>query len=217
LGSLNVQGIRNKTGEITKGLEELNQDITILTGTKIKGNGVEILGPYLHFYSRVSKEKRAKRGTSILVKKRYERYIKTWEAINENTIKLYMNVFGKKLCILGIYAISDDKNALVKEDFSGKLNEVIVEIEHSREISIAGDFNSRTGGGDIYNNNNNNNNNNNLVAGPFGGEVINDNGDKLIDICEQISLKILNEYFKHKRIHQYAWHQDTQELRSIID
>ena len=40
LGTLNVQGIRNKTGEIIKGLEELKQDITLLTETKKKGNGV---------------------------------------------------------------------------------------------------------------------------------------------------------------------------------
>jgi hypothetical protein len=33
-----------------------------------------------------------------------------------------MNLFGKKLCILGIYAISDDENVLLKEDFFGKLN-----------------------------------------------------------------------------------------------
>ena len=26
----------------------------------------------------------------------------------------------------------------------------------------------------------------------------------------------MNGYFKHKRIHQYTWHQDTQEIRSII-
>ena len=45
LGTLNVQGIRNKTGEIIKGLEELKQDITILTETKKKGNGFEILRP----------------------------------------------------------------------------------------------------------------------------------------------------------------------------
>ena len=88
----------------------------------------------------------------------------------------------------------------------GKWNEVIVEIGNSREILIAGDFKRRTG-----------KKINNLVVGPFGEEVIKDNGDKLIDICEQNSLKILNGYFKHKRIHQYAWHQDTQELRSIID
>jgi hypothetical protein len=93
------------------------------------------------------------------------------EAINGNTIKFYMNLFGKKLYILGIYAISDDENALVKEDFFGKLNEVIVEIGNIREILIAGDFNSKTG-----------RNINNLVMGPCGEEVGNDNGDKLIDV-----------------------------------
>jgi hypothetical protein len=34
-----VQGITNKTAEIIKGLEELKQDITILTETKKQGNG----------------------------------------------------------------------------------------------------------------------------------------------------------------------------------
>jgi hypothetical protein len=56
-----------------------------------------------------------------------------------------MNLFGKKLCILGIYAISDDENAVVKEDLFGKLNEVIAETGNYRELLIAGDFNSRTG------------------------------------------------------------------------
>ena len=45
----------------------------------------------------------------------------TWEAINGNMIRLHMNLFGKKLCILGIYAISDDENALIKEDFWGEI------------------------------------------------------------------------------------------------
>jgi hypothetical protein len=89
----------------------------ILTETRKEGNGMEKLGPYLHFYSGFSKEKKAKRGESILVKKRYNRYITTFGAINENMIKLHVNVFGKNLRILGIYAISDDENVLVKEDF----------------------------------------------------------------------------------------------------
>jgi hypothetical protein len=36
-------------------------------------------------------------------------------------IKAHMNLFGKKLSILGIYAISVDENALVKEDFWGEI------------------------------------------------------------------------------------------------
>jgi hypothetical protein len=75
-----------------------------------------------------------------------------------------MNLFGKKVCILGIYAVSDDKNVLVKEDFFGRLSEVIVEIGNSRKILIVGDFNSRTG-----------KKINDQVVGPFGEEVINDN------------------------------------------
>ena len=64
-------------------------------------------------------QKREKSKERILVKKRYKRYVMTWEAVNENMIKLRMNLFGKKLCILGICAISDDENAVVKEDFLG--------------------------------------------------------------------------------------------------
>jgi hypothetical protein len=38
-----VQGIRNKTGEIIEGIEELRQDITTLTETKKKGNEIIIM------------------------------------------------------------------------------------------------------------------------------------------------------------------------------
>jgi exonuclease III len=54
---LNVQGIRNKTREIIKDLVELKQDIMILTETKKKGNGLEILELYLQFCSGFSRKK----------------------------------------------------------------------------------------------------------------------------------------------------------------
>jgi hypothetical protein len=57
--------------------------------------------------------------------KRYNTYITTWEAMAINMIKLHMNLFGKNLCILGIYVISDDENDLLEEEFWGK-NEVIL-------------------------------------------------------------------------------------------
>jgi hypothetical protein len=103
-----------------------------------------------------------------------------------------MNLFGKKLCTLGIYAISEDESNLVKKYFLGKLNEVIAKIGNSKEILMAGDFNSRTV-----------TKINNHIVGPFGEEVINDNNDKLIVVYEQNSLKVLNGYFKRKKIHQY--------------
>ena len=64
------------------------------------------------FIVEFQKRKEQKKRVPILLKKRHKRHITTWEAINENMIKLHMNLFGKKLCILGIYAISDDENAV---------------------------------------------------------------------------------------------------------
>jgi hypothetical protein len=58
-------------------------------------------------------------------------------------IKIYVNLFGKKLCNLGIYGINGE-NISVKEDF-WKLPEVITEIGNAMKILIAGDFNSGRG------------------------------------------------------------------------
>ena len=44
--------------------------------------------------------------------------------------------------------------------------------------------------------------------GPFGEEVRKDNGDKLIEVCEQNSLKILNGYFKPISTHGTRIHEN---------
>lgn len=87
-----------------------------------------------------------------------------------------------------------------------KINGILSEIGISREIIIAGDFNASIG-----------KKINSTVVGPFGEDNINDNGERLIDICEQNSLKILNGFFQHKEIHKYTWHKDSLQLKSIID
>lgn len=202
IGTWNTQGIRNKTGEIVHSLQNTKQDIVILTETKKKGNGVEMLGPFLHFYSGVPKEKRAKRGISILIKKKYKRNITSWEAIDENIIKLNINLFGRNMVILGIYNISNDENRIKKDEMFTKINGILSEIGISREIIIAGDFNASIG-----------KKINSTVVGPFGEDNINDNGERLIDICEQNSLKILNGFFQHKEIHKYTWHKDSLQLQ----
>ena len=116
-------------------------------------------------------------------------------------IQLHMNSFGKKLCILGIYAISDDENAVVKadflgklndavvkEDFFGKLNEVIVEIGNSREILIAGDFKSRTG-----------KKINNLVVGPLGEQKNKLQRDQITPSMEQSPFLRSQNFFSLSR------------------
>lgn len=206
IGTWNIRGLRNKEGEIIRELENRKQNIMVLTETKKKGNGMEIKGSYIHLYSGVQKHQRAKRGVSVLIKKKLQKYITSWEPIDENLIKVNISLYGHKTTVIGVYAISEDEPVHTKENFFNKLNDIIEGIGNTREIIIAGDFNSRTG-----------QQTGNKIIGPHGENIINDNGLRLINICEQNSLQILNGFYKHKEIHKYTWHQETLQIKSIID
>jgi len=41
------------------------------------------------------------------------------------------------------------------------------------------------------------------VVGNFGEDRVNDNSERLIELCTQTSLKIQNGFFDHKNIHKY--------------
>jgi hypothetical protein len=49
------------------------------------------------------------------------------------------------------------------------------------------------------------------VAGNFGENMVNDNGESLIVLCTQTSLKIWNGFFNHRSIHKYTWEEHTKE------
>jgi nitroimidazol reductase NimA-like FMN-containing flavoprotein (pyridoxamine 5'-phosphate oxidase superfamily) len=58
--------------------------------------------------------------------------------------------------------------------------------------------------------------------GPFGEEVRNPEGERLIDMCVRNNLKVMNGFFKHRESHMYTryrWNQNSGRFdqRSVID
>lgn len=86
------------------------------------------------------------------------------------------------------------------------LQEQIRKIKQRDEIIVAGDLNGRTG-----------KRANDNTVGSFGEETVNDNDERLIEMCQLENLKILNGFYKHRDIHKYTWTQETRKLKSIID
>jgi hypothetical protein len=86
-----------------------------------------------------------------------------------------------------VYALSNDKVDLEKDQFYEKLNEMLVNIGTTRELILWGDFNGRMGSKV-----------NNQVVGRYGETTIDDSGERLIYLCENHNLRITNGYFKHK-------------------
>lgn len=89
--------------EIVGEAETLKVNIMVLTETKKKGTGVERIGNYIHCYSGVPKEERARRKMSILIHKKLKQNIINWDPISENIIKIDLNSMQTKIAVFGIY------------------------------------------------------------------------------------------------------------------
>lgn len=202
----NVQGWTNKVNEIVYELQKSEIALAVITETKKKGKGSENLGHFDHFYSGVPKDKHAQQGVSILISKKLRQHITSWEPINERIIKMNLTLKAHKITILGVYAVNDDALVNKKNEFFEQLHREITNIGDTREIIILGDLNSRTGS-KVQD----------KVVGQYGEQTVNDNGQRLITLCEQNDLKITNGYYPHKEIHKYTWTKPSQNLKSIID
>lgn len=205
IGTWNIQGLGTKQREVISEIEKLNLDIIILTETKKKGTGEEVLNEYLHVWSGVPKDFRARSGVSFLIKRKWTKFIKQIEHISDRVLKIDMNIFRHQLTILGVYAVND--NALVdeKNKFFQDLSEIIASIPHQNEILLIGDFNSRVG------------NREREVVGQFGEETVNDNGKRLINLCKEHALCVGNTIFSHKNIHKYTRIDPARNIQSVID
>ena len=206
LGCWNIQGLNSKQQIVTQELDRYKMDITILTETKKKGAGTEDTGNYILLYSGMEKHKRAKAGVAIVIRKHLGNKIKCWNPVNERIITTEIEIGSKTLVIIGAYSPTDDSTVEEKEHFYETLKNEIEKVKNKYEVVLMGDLNARTGqkiGSDI--------------VGQYGEDVTNDNGLRLIETCEECSLKIMNGFFPHKSIHKYTWVQPTRNLRSVID
>lgn len=205
VGTWNIEGLRTKQKEIINEIDKLKTDIIVLTETKKKGLGEEIIDNYYHIWSGVHKHQQAKSGVSILIEKKWKKHITSFEQINERIIRIDINIYGQPTTILGIYAMNDNAPKQEKNSFCEILDDTVERIPEHKELLIIGDLNSRVG------------KDNDDVVGKFGEDTLNDNGRRLVNFCREQEYAIMNTYFQHKNIHKFTWTDPTRNLKSIID
>ena len=105
-----------------------------------------------------------------------------------------------------MYAPNEDNGATVKDEFFANLNEEILKSSSERKLVLMGDMIGRTGRktGDT-------------VIGNFGEDRVKGNGERLLELCTQKSLKLWKVFFNHKSIHKYTWEQHTKNLKTNTD
>jgi len=88
--------------------------IASITETKKNGSGLEVIGNYLHFYSGVPKENRAKRGVSLLNHKKWKHNITNWQCTDERIITVNVNILNTRFTIISVYGPNEDEPVIIK-------------------------------------------------------------------------------------------------------
>jgi hypothetical protein len=108
--------------------------------------------------------------------------------------------------IIGVYGSNEDELVANKEFFYRTLQRVVTHFGNKRELVLNEVVNACTG-----------HSGNSPILGHFGEEGSNDNAARLIDWCEQNSLKITNDFLQHKEIYSFTWTRKTQNLKPFSD
>lgn len=197
-GTWNIQGWQTKCPQVLDEVKRFKLDTGVLTETKRKGEGTEETPEFVHYYCEITKKQRSKAGESILVNKQLSRNIKSWKLLNKRIIQLDITWKGWNIAVIGAYVPTDNAAKRENDNFYETLRELIKQIGNRKEILLLGDLNARMGHQE-----------NNTIVGSFVENKENDNGHRLINFCEQNSLKIRNGIHKHNDTHKYTWVQPT--------
>lgn len=154
------------------------------------------------------KDDQHREGVGLLMSKEMSRTLIEWKPINSRLMKARFNSKYTKLSIIVCYAPTNTSEEEDKDEFYEQLQTAVSEVPAHDMLLIIGDLNARPGS---------DNTGRSRIMGKEGYGVMNENGRRLCDFCEDNSLKIGGTLFPHKAIHKITWISPDDQTQEQID
>ncbi|XP_044749781.1 uncharacterized protein LOC123310378 [Coccinella septempunctata] len=171
----------------------------------MKGKGQKQYGEYIFIYSGVNKDERAREGAAIALHNKYKDCIGECQYISSRILTVKLHIGDQELYMISAYAPEDNKMKQVREEFYDQSQGVVESIPQRKPVIMLGDFNARIG--------------NEVLPGikqRFNEDVLNYNGELLVNMCALNELRINNTFFDHKPQYKYTF-SNTRGQQSMID
>jgi hypothetical protein len=133
-----------------------------------------------------------------------------WEAHGPRIIKATSKTKHKRINtnIIQCYAPTNDAEEEAKDEFYNRLQSVIYTCRERDVTIMMGDLNAKIG---------NDNTGYSEIMGQHGLGQMNENGERLANLCAFNKLVICGTLFQHKRIHKATWVSPDQMTENQID
>ncbi|KAG7304556.1 hypothetical protein JYU34_011506 [Plutella xylostella] len=185
-----------KTTIIDRELLRLRVDVAALQETRLLDEGSLREDNYTFFWKGKDDGERREHGVGFAVHNSLLRCTETPICVSERIMVLRLMSESGPISLVSAYAPTLKASDDVKDKFYEDLRECLEKVRASDKLLLLGDFNARVG---------NKSDNWPECIGHHGIGNINDNGQRLLELCASLSLCITNTYFQNKSIHKVSW------------
>ncbi len=185
-----------KTAVINRELKRLDIDIAALQETRLPSSGSLREQDYTFFWQGKEPEEPRIHGVGFAVRNSMLSSIEPPSGGTPRILSLHLSTSSGPVNILSIYAPTLCSSAETKDTFYDELETTIKEIPTTEHLFLLGDFNARIGA---------DHNSWPRCIGHFGIGKLNENGQRLLELCSYHDLCISNTFFSTKRCHRVSW------------
>jgi len=192
-----LQDIRDacQTAVIDRELSRLQMDIIALQETRLAGNGSVKKKDFTMLWQGKPPEDTREHGVGFAVRKSLLGSVTPPIEGTERILSLQLQTSVGPVSLISVYAPTLT-SAELKDKFYDDLNAMIRSVPDKQPLLIAGDFNARVGTDhDPWP----------TCLGKFGTGKMNENGQRLLELCCHHELCISNTFFNTKPQHRVSW------------
>ena len=208
IGTWNVRTLyeTGKLAQLIKEMQKYNIEILGISEMRWTGNGTMQSDGCQVLYSGGEKHEK---GVGLILSERSKRALTDWQPISERIIQARFKSKHANCTVIQVYAPTNSATEEEKDSFYFELQGVIDETPRHDILFLMGDFNAKVGGSreGIE-----------QAVGPHttGGEL-NENGQRLVDLCLNNNLILAKSFFRHKDIYKKTWVSPDGRTKNEID
>ena len=147
-------------------------------------------------------------GVALLMTKEVANTMVQWNPINERIITARLITQHAKVTVIQCYGPTENSSDEVKEDFFSALQDTLSHIPKHDIVILMGDLNAKVG---------HDNRGWERVMGSHGIGSRNNNGERLVQLCQLNDLVIGGTKFPHKERHKVTWRSPDGTYENQID
>ena len=185
-----------KTAIIDRELLRLNVDIAALQETRLLGAGSLKESNYTFFWQGQEPHEHRLYGVGFAVRNSLLQAVETPSEGTSRILSLRLNTSSGPTTILSVYAPTLCSSTEAKDMFYEELEAKMRQIPAEEHLFLLGDFNARVGADhEPWS----------RSMGHFGVGKLNENGQRLLELCSYHDLCVTNTFFSTKLHHRVSW------------